>query len=110
MRVRQARQSKLSRRSDHIRVTTPRRFVGYTDGLRWRQVTFPSVNEKPDGRRSDFHCLTGYPRHVAGVRTTEPVRTDAIMKAESVQSKLEGAHVKRSMRTMMILTGGWLSE
>lgn len=73
-------------------------------------MTLPAVDEEPDGWRSDLHCLAGYPRYVTRIRTAKPIWTDAIVKAEGVQAELEGAHVKRSMGAVMILTGGRLSE
>lgn len=73
-------------------------------------MSFPTIDEEPNGWRTNFHRLACYPGYVTRIRATEPIWANAVMESKGVQAKLEGAHVKRSVRTMMILTGRWLSE
>lgn len=44
------------------------------------------------------------------ISPTEPVGADAVVQPQSVQPELEGAHVKRTVRTVVVLAGGWLCK
>lgn len=64
-----------------------------------------------------FSCFRNYggkltcdPRDVRRISPAEPVGADAVVQPQSVQSELEGAHVKRTVRTVVVLAGGWLGE